>query len=85
VKLNDVEDDLMRIKKSKLCFKLNDLLSKLYDNDQTDELSYFILFMDANGLNNFIKILLDVNNFNNLISNRSMLADCSGIYSCIVL
>jgi hypothetical protein len=70
----------MRTRKSKLCYKLSDLLSKLYENDQNDELSYFILFMDANNLSNFIKFLLDVNNFINLTS--SIVTDRSGEAVC---
>ncbi len=80
LKINDVEDGLMRTKKSKLCHKLNDLLSMLYENDQNDELSYFILFMDANHLNNFIKFLLDVHNFESLLSIREVTSNRSSMF-----
>lgn len=54
-------NDFLKIKKSKLCLTLRDLLFS--DDQHRDELSYFVLFMDNNSCSNKIKFLLDLNTF----------------------
>lgn len=75
----------LKLKKSKLCYSLNDLFNLINNsnnninntikndnnnNKSHDELSYFVLFMDKNNLTNYIKFLLDLVNFNNALINK---------------
>ena len=45
--------------KSKLSHSLSDILF----DEKNDELSYFVLFMDSLNTSNYVKFLLDLNNF----------------------
>lgn len=59
-------------RKSKLCYSLNDILF----DENNDELSYFILFMDSKQASNYVKFLLDLNNFEQTFTSKNKIKKC---------
>lgn len=54
------------MRRSKLSYDLNEILS----GENNDELSYFVLFMDSLNASSYVKFLLDLKNFESLVSNQ---------------
>jgi hypothetical protein len=52
-------DFSLKNRRSKLAYSLEDILF----DENNDELSYFVLFMDSLNSSNYVKFLLDLNNF----------------------
>ncbi len=59
-------------RKSKLSYSLNDILF----DENNDELSYFVLFMDSKNATNFVKFLLDLNNFELTFTSKNKFKKC---------
>lgn len=81
-------DFSLESRKSKLSYSLDEILF----DEQNDELSYFVLFMDTQNASNYVKFLLDVKNFEKLCSdnkdnytaldhNQSVAQDALSIFS----
>lgn len=75
-------------RKSKLSYSLEEILF----DDENDELSYFVLFMDTENASNYVKFLLDLKNFEKLCAeqkdnytalnhNQSVAQDALSIFS----
>ena len=56
-------DFSLKNRRSKLAYSLEDILF----DEKNDELSFFVLFMDSLNAANYIKFLLDLNNFENAL------------------
>lgn len=59
-------------RKSKLSYSLNDILF----DENNDELSYFVLFMDSKNATNYVKFLLDLNNFELTFTSKNKFKKC---------
>lgn len=65
-------------RKSKLSYSLDDILF----DEKNDELSYFVLFMDSINSSNYVKFLLDLNNFESAFKKANSYATSTTCISC---
>ena len=59
-------------RRSKLSHSLNEILF----DEKNDELSYFVLFIDSKSASNYVKFLLDLNNFELTFSSKNKMSKC---------